>query len=61
MKEEGFNELRDIAEKLEDRASYVRTTQDYLLASLYEDWVDSIKNCEVSLKEARQMLRATRH
>lgn len=56
-----FNELRDIAEKLEDKARYARTARDYLLASLYESWVDSIKNCEVSVKEARQMLQATRH
>ena len=56
-----FNELRDIAENLEDRARYTRTKRDYLLASLYESWVDSIKNCEVSVKEARQMLQATRH
>ena len=56
-----FTELRDITEKLEDRARYARTARDYLLASLYESWVDSIKNCEVSAKEARQMLQATRH
>ena len=56
-----FNELRDITEKLEDKARYARTNRDYLLASLYESWVDSIKNCEVSVKEARQMLQATRH
>lgn len=56
-----FNELRYIAETLEDKAIYARATRDYLLASLYESWVDSIKNCEVSIKEARQMLRATRH
>ena len=56
-----FNELRDIAENLEDRARYARTTRDYLLTSLYESWVDSIKNCEVSVKEARQMLHAARH
>lgn len=55
-----FNELRYIAETLEARASYARTARDYLRASLYESWVDSIKNCEVSIKEARQMLRATR-
>lgn len=56
-----FNELQDIAETLEDEARYARLTRDYLFASLYESWVDSIKNCEVSIKEARQMLRATRH
>lgn len=60
MKEEEFNELQDIAETLETKAIYARATRDYLFASLYESWVDSIKNCEVSLKEARQMLRATR-
>ena len=56
-----FNELQDIVETLEARVSYARLKRDYLLASLYESWVDSIKNCEVSIKEARQMLRATRH
>lgn len=56
-----FNELRDITENLEDRARYARTARDYLLTSLYESWVDSIKNCEVSVKEARQMLHAARH
>lgn len=64
MKEEeyeDFNELQDIAETLENKSRYARANWDYLLASLYESWVDSIKNCEVSLKEARQMLRATRH
>ena len=55
-----FNELQDIAETFEDRVGYARTARDYLLASLYESWVDSIKNCEVSVKEARQMLQASR-
>ena len=55
-----FNELRDITEKLEDKARYARTARDYLLASLYESWVNSIKNCDVSVKEARQMLQAAR-
>lgn len=65
MKEEyayplDFNELQDIAETLADRVSYARTARDYLLASLYESWVDSIKNCEVSVKEARKMLQASK-
>lgn len=65
MKEEyacplDFSELQDIAETLEDRVSYARTARDYLLASLYESWVDSIKNCEVSVEEARQMLQASK-
>ena len=50
-----------LTENLEDRARYARTARDYLLTSLYESWVDSIKNCEVSVKEARQMLQAARH
>lgn len=66
MKEEeytyplNFKELQDIVETLEGRVSYARTARDYLLASLYESWVDSIKNCDVSVEEARQMLQASK-
>ena len=56
-----FSELLDITENLENKARYAKTTRDYLLTSLYEGWIDKIKNCEVSVEEARQMLQASKH
>lgn len=53
-----FNELLGIIEKLEDKAREARLTGKGSFASLYECWIDNIKNCEVSVKEARQMLHA---
>lgn len=58
MTDKEFNELIDITEKLEDKARHARAVGKGLFASLYECWIDNIKNCEVSVEEARQMLHA---
>lgn len=58
MTEKDFTELRNIVDELELKAQNARSHFDYLRTSMIEDWVDQIKNCEVGLKEAKQMLKA---
>lgn len=53
-------ELLDIVDELQFKADYAKLKFNYLKASMYNDWIDQIKNCEVGLKEARQMLRAAK-
>ena len=53
-------ELLDIVDELQFKADYAKLKFNYLKASMYNDWIDHIKNCEVGLKEARQMLRAAK-
>lgn len=53
-------ELVSIVNELEFKAGYEKLHFNYLKASMYEDWIDQIKNCEVGIKEARQMLRASK-
>lgn len=53
-------ELLNIVDELQLKASYAKSDFNYLKASMYEDWIDQIKNCEVGIKEARQMLRASK-
>lgn len=51
-------ELLNIVDELQLKAYYAKMKFNYLKASMYENWIDQIKNCEVGIKEARQMLRA---
>lgn len=53
-------ELRTIVDKLEGEAIYAKLHFNYLKKNMIEDWIDQIKNCEVGLPEAKQMLRAIR-
>nr|CAI9750657.1 hypothetical protein CACDSRKY_CACDSRKY_CDS_0020 [Caudoviricetes sp.] len=53
-------ELVSIVNELEFKAGYEKLHFNYLKSSMYENWIDQIKNCEVGLKEARQMLRASK-
>ena len=53
-------ELRTIVDKLEVEANCAKLHFNYLKKNMVTDWIDQIKNCEVGLPEARQMLRAVR-
>ena len=53
-----MKELRTIVDKLE--ATCAKLHFNYLKKNMITDWIDQIKNCEVGLPEARQMLRAVR-
>ena len=53
-------ELLKIVDELELKASNAKLKFNYLEANMYQNWIDQIKNCEVGLKEARQMLKASK-
>ena len=53
-------ELRTIVDKLEVEATCAKLHFNYLKKNMINDQIDQIKNCEVGLPEARQMLRAIR-
>lgn len=53
-------ELLKIVDELELKASNAKLKFNHLEAGMYQNWIDQIKNCEVGLKEARQMLKASK-
>ncbi|MBI1706571.1 hypothetical protein [Lactobacillus crispatus] len=59
MTKSEHQELRTIIDELETKAAYAKLHFNYLKANMFNDWIDQIKNCDVGLKEARQMLHAS--
>lgn len=60
MTKSEHQELRTIIDELETKAAYAKLHFNYLEKNMLDDWIDQIKNCDVGLVEARQMLRAVR-
>lgn len=50
-------ELHEIVNKLEDKADMARNK---MFASLYRSWIDQIVSGDAGIKEARQMLKASK-
>lgn len=53
-------EIKEIIDYLEMKKVEAKLNAEYLFVSMYQDWIDKIKNCDVTLKEAKQMLRAAK-